>query len=106
MTLGPNFRRLVRAATAASEVMTSGTGAGDESRSESQSESMPLRSRKSQSVQRKAPPSRPGGHGPGMMPIRYLIVSLAGGMLRHRTRGTGDGQGAGSYRLTDGGRGL
>src|SRR5437867_3550146 len=61
ITLGPNLSLLVRAATAARVVMTSGTGAGEERRSESQRESMPLRSRNSHSVQRNAPPSRPGG---------------------------------------------
>src|SRR5215831_2236670 len=66
---------------AASVVMTSGTGTGDDRRSESQMESIPLRSSMSQSVHRKLALSRPGGHGPGMMPMRYLIS-----MGRDRTR--------------------
>ena len=35
-TLGPNLRRVVRAATAAIAVIGSGTGSGDDSRSENQ----------------------------------------------------------------------
>src|SRR6266567_6638758 len=85
ITLGPNLSLLVRAATAARVVMTSGTGAGEERRSESQRESMPLCSRKSQSVQRNSPPSRPGGQGPGMMPMRYLI-SMGGDPTCRRGR--------------------
>src|SRR5260370_26938358 len=86
--LGPNLSRVVGAAIAASVVMTSGTGAGEERRSESQIESTSLRSSMSQRVHRKAAPSRPGGHGPGMMPMRYLTV-----MVRHRTRGAPRRQG-------------
>ena len=44
----------MRAATAASVVITSGTATGDDRRSDSQSESMPLCSRKSQSVHKKS----------------------------------------------------
>ena len=40
----PELERVVRAATAASVVMTSGTGIGEDRRSESQSESISLRS--------------------------------------------------------------
>ena len=64
----------MRAATAASVVMTSGVGTGEERRSENQSESMSVRSQRSVSVQRKFALSRPAGHCPGMMPMRYLIV--------------------------------
>jgi hypothetical protein len=43
-TLGPNLSRVVRAAMAASVVITSGTGTGEERRSDSQIESTSLRS--------------------------------------------------------------
>src|SRR6266496_3128972 len=76
---------------AASEVMTSGTGASDESRSDSQIESMSLFSQKSARVKRNWPPSRPAGHGPGMIPIRYLIA-----MRSHATRPVLGGQGSAS----------
>src|SRR4030095_12669164 len=75
---------------AASVVITSGTGAGEESRSESQIESTSLRSSISHSVHKNSAPPRPGGHGPGMMPMRYLIV-----MVRDRTRRSGARQGIG-----------
>src|SRR5437867_12312587 len=39
ITLGPNLRAVVRAATAARVVITSGTGAGDDRRSDNQIES-------------------------------------------------------------------
>src|ERR1700675_597697 len=58
---------------AASEVMTSGTGAGEERRSDSQMESMSLFSQNSARVKRNCPLSRPGGQGPGMIPMRYLV---------------------------------
>src|ERR1043166_5722410 len=70
-TLGPNLSRLVRAATAAIAVMGSGTGMGDDSRSENQTESISLFSQRSTKRQKKSRPS--AGHGPGMTPIRYLI---------------------------------
>ncbi len=67
------MRRAVRAAMAASVVITSGTGAGELRRSESQMESMALASQKSINCHRNAAPRGPAGHGPGMMPMRYLI---------------------------------
>jgi len=65
----------VRAATAAIVVIGSRTGIGDDSRSENQIESISVRSQRSMSRQKKSTPSprEPAGHGPGMMPIRYLI---------------------------------
>src|SRR5688572_25399792 len=89
MTLGPNLRRVVRAAMAASVVMTSGVGTGEDRRSDSQIESMSVRSQRSESVQRKSAPSRPAGHGPGMMPMRYLIVMR--GIVCARSGGVKDG---------------
>src|SRR5262244_3762338 len=89
MTLGPNLSLLVRAAMAASVVITSGTGAGDDRRSESQIESSSLPSRKSQSDHRNAAPSRPAGHGPGITPIRYLM-SMAGDRTRRSEWRQGD----------------
>jgi hypothetical protein len=41
-TLGPNLSRVVRAATAAIEVIGSGTGIGEDRRSENQTESIAL----------------------------------------------------------------
>jgi hypothetical protein len=78
-TLGPNLSRRVRAATAAIAVIGSRTGSGDESRSENQIESISVRSQRSMSRQKKSSPSAggPAGHGPGMMPIRYLICMAA-----------------------------
>ncbi len=72
-TLGPNLSRRVRAATAAMVVMGSGTGIGEESRSENHTESMPLRSHRSMKRQRKSRPEGPPGHGPGITPMRYLM---------------------------------
>ena len=70
-TLGPNFRRLVRAAIAAMAVMGSGTNAGEDKRSENQTESIELFSHSSTKRQKKsAPPSGPVGHSPGITPIR------------------------------------
>src|SRR6266852_5020207 len=73
---------------AASEVMTSGTGVGEERRSESHMESMSDFSQKSPRVKRNSPPSLPAGHGPGMIPMRYLMV-----IGLHRTRRPPKGQG-------------
>src|SRR6266852_774766 len=73
---------------AASEVMTSGTGVGEERRSESHMESMSDFSQKSPRVKRNSPPSLPTGHGPGMIPMRYLMVIGA-----HRTCRSPKGQG-------------
>jgi hypothetical protein len=68
-TLGPNLSRFVRAARAAIVVIGSGTGIGEESRSENQSESISDCSQRSIRRQRKSwPPS--SGQGPGMMPMR------------------------------------
>jgi hypothetical protein len=71
--------RSVRAATAAIVVIGSRTGVGEESRSENQTESIAVRSHTSMSFQKKSSPSagEPAGHGPGMMPIRYLICMAA-----------------------------
>src|SRR5215510_8792326 len=76
-TLGPNLSRRVRAATAAIVVIGSSTGIGEERRSENQIESISVRSQRSMSRQKKSRPSAgvPAGHGPGMMPIRYLICT-------------------------------
>ena len=57
--------------------MTSGTGTAEDRRSENQIESMALLSQRSVSSQRNAAPADPAGHGPGMIPIRYLI-SMSG----------------------------
>ena len=46
MTLGPNLSEVVRPAMAASVVITSGTGTGEDRRSESQIESMSVRSQR------------------------------------------------------------
>src|ERR671925_2166892 len=87
-TLGPNFRRLVRAAMAAIAVMGSGIGSGDESRSENHSESISLFSHSSTKRQKKSRPAGPDGHGPGMTPTRYLMRMAAtlprGRLLRAR----------------------
>jgi hypothetical protein len=72
-TLGPNFRRRVRAATAAIVVMGSGTGSGDDSRSENQRESISVRSHRSTIFHRRSGPSSLAGHTPGITPTRYLI---------------------------------
>src|SRR5262245_42388641 len=80
-TLGPNLRRRVRAATAAMVVMGSGTGRGEESRSENHTESMPVRSQRSMNRHRKSRPSAPAGHTPGITPIRYLM-SMAANVAR------------------------
>src|SRR5882762_9927996 len=72
---------------AASEVMTSGTGVGEERRSDSQIESMSDFSQKSPRVKRNSPPSLPAGQGPGMIPMRYLMV-----IGSHPTRRPPDGQ--------------
>ena len=73
-TLGPNLRRVVRAATAAIAVIASGTNAGDDRRSENQMESIALFSHSSTKRQKKSgPPSRPLGQRPGITPTRYLI---------------------------------
>jgi hypothetical protein len=75
-TLGPNLSRVVRAAMAAIAVMGSGTGTGEESRSENHTESIALFSHVSTNRQKKsALPSTPAGHGPGITPIRYLICT-------------------------------
>ena len=64
----------MRAAIAAIAVMGSGTGSGDDSRSENQTESIALFSHVSTKRQKKSgPPSAPPGQGPGMTPIRYLM---------------------------------
>src|SRR4026207_434807 len=75
---------------AASVVITSGPGAGEEGRAAGPVEPGALRSSISHSVHRNAAPPRPGGHGPGMMPMRYLIV-----LVRDRTRRSRARQGAG-----------
>src|SRR5712691_11740679 len=72
-TLGPNFSRLVRAATAAIVVIGSGTTSGDDRRSENQTESTPVRSHWSMKRQSSSGPSVEVGHGPGITPMRYLI---------------------------------
>ena len=76
-TLGPNLSRVVRAATAAIAVMGSGTGSGEDSRSENQTESISLFSQSSTNRQKKSRPAGPGGHGPGITPMRYLIAHAA-----------------------------
>src|SRR5215470_1359134 len=76
-TLGPNLRRLVRAATAAIAVIGSGTGSGDDKRSENHSESISLFSHSSTNRQKKSRPAGPGGHGPGITPMRYLMRMVA-----------------------------
>ena len=76
-TLGPNLRRRVRAATAAMVVMGSGTGRGEDRRSENHTESMAVRSHTSMKRQRKSRPSGPAGHTPGITPIRYLVSMAA-----------------------------
>src|SRR4030095_12345722 len=72
-TLGPNFSRVVRAATAAIAVMGSGSGSGEDRRSENQSEAISLFSHRPTKRKKKARPASPAGHGPGMTPTRYLI---------------------------------
>jgi hypothetical protein len=62
--------RRVRAATAAIVVIGSGTGIGEDSRSENQIESISDRSQRSINVQRKSRVSACAGQGPGMTPIR------------------------------------
>src|SRR5262245_11776399 len=76
-TLGPNLRRRVRAATAAMVVMGSGTGMGEERRSENQTESMAVRSHRSMKRQRNSRPSGPAGQTPGITPMRYLMSMAA-----------------------------
>src|SRR2546426_38964 len=78
---------------AASEVMTSGTGVGEERRSESHMESTSDFSQKSPRVKRNSPPSLPAGHGPGMIPMRYLMV-----IGLHRTRRPPKGQEGASHQ--------
>src|SRR5690349_12632021 len=80
-TLGPNFSRVVRAAMAAIAVIGSGRGAGDDSRSENQTESISVFSQRSTKRQKKSRPPGPGGHGPGITPTRYLI-DIAGTVAR------------------------
>ena len=88
-TLGPNFKRLVRAATAAMAVMGSGTKAGEDRRSENQTESIELFSHSSTKRQKKsAPPAGPLGQSPGITPMRYLICTRR---LYHAVRLTGLG---------------
>jgi hypothetical protein len=72
-TLGPNLSRVVRAATAAMAVIGSGTGSGEDRRSENQTESISLFSHRSTKRQKKSRPAAPAGQGPGMTPTRYLI---------------------------------
>lgn len=73
---------------AESVVITSGTGIEEDRRSESQIESMGLLSQRSVNSHRNAAPPCPAGHGPGMIPIRYLIFT--GGMVaKIGTRGLG-----------------
>src|SRR3970040_1175853 len=72
-TLGPNFRRVVRGATAAIAVIGSGRGSGDDRRSENQSESISLFSHSSTKRQKKSRPAGPVGHGPGITPTRDFI---------------------------------
>src|SRR5215468_5080620 len=72
-TLGPNLSRLVRAATAAIAVIGSGTGRGEDSRSENHTESISLFSHRSTNCQKKSRPAGPEGHGPGITPMRYLM---------------------------------
>src|SRR6185436_13211029 len=81
-TLGPNLSRVVRAATAAMAVMGSGTGRGEDRRSENHTESISLFSQRSTKRQKKSRPS--DGHGPGMTPMRYLICM---GGLSHALTG-------------------
>ena len=63
----------MRAATAAIAVIGSRTVSGEESRSENQTESISVCSQRSISFQKNSRPSGPAGHGPGMIPMRYLI---------------------------------
>src|ERR1043166_796512 len=70
-TLGPNFSLAVRAAMAAMAVIGSGTGIGEDRRSENHTESISLFSQRSTKRQKKSRPS--AGHGPGMTPMRDLI---------------------------------
>jgi len=63
-TLGPNFSRRVRAATAASVVIGSGTGSGEDRRSENQTESISVVSHSSTSCQRNPAPSDPAAMAP------------------------------------------
>src|ERR671919_936570 len=94
-TLGPNFRRVVRAAMAAIAVMGSGIGSGEARRSENHNESISLFSHSSTKRQKKSRPAEPDGHGPGMTPTRYLI-GMAG--LYHGT-GSFDGAGTGGHAV-------
>src|SRR5262245_20300695 len=72
-TLGPNLSRVVRAATAAIAVIGSGTGMGDDSRSENHTESISLFSQTSTNCQKKSRPAGPAGPGPCITPMRYLM---------------------------------
>src|SRR5687767_8719895 len=63
---------------AAIAVIGSGTGTGDDSRSENHSESIALFSHVSTKRQKKSAfPSGPSGHGPGITPTRYLMSTMA-----------------------------